>query len=512
MTGFMLENPGVINLDIIAELRRRHFVSGESISSLAQSLNLSRPTVRKHLFTESEPAYKRSTQPSPKLGGFKPRLTEWLEADSKLPKHQRRTAQRLFEGLVDEGYSGAYDSVRRFVQKWKLDNKSSPSVGQAFIPLAFQPGEVCQFDWSQETVDLGGIVQTIKVAHFRLAFSRKMFVIAYPRETQEMVMDAHNQAFTFFGGVPKQVVYDNLKTVVDTVFIGKERQFNRRFMVLANHYLFEPVACTPAAGWEKGQIENQVGNIREWLFTPRLRFITLGDLNAWLAKRCEELASRKHPSLPTQTITDCFAQEQPLLRNVTRPFAGYIEHLAKVSKLCLVRWDRNRYSVPAEWAGKVVSLRVTAHHISVVADGQTIAEHERCFGYDQLLCNPWHYLSILAKKPGALRHGVPFQDWALPKSIQQVRQKLGQQNQGDRAFVDCLLLAREHGLEALETACELVLESGMVTGSIVQNEMRRLTEPSRTKEISTCQHLQLTAEPQANYQRYDHLLGAQYAH
>jgi transposase len=512
MTGFMLENPGVINMDIIAELRRRHFVSGESISSLALSLNLSRPTVRKHLFTESEPAYKRSTQPSPKLGEFKPRLTEWLEADSKLPKHQRRTAQRLFEGLVDEGYSGAYDSVRRFVQRWKLDNKSSPSVSQAFIPLAFQPGEVCQFDWSQETVDLGGIVQTIKVAHFRLAFSRKMFVIAYPRETQERVMDAHNRAFSFFGGVPKQVVYDNLKTVVDAVFTGKERQFNRRFMVLANHYLFEPVACTPAAGWEKGQIENQVGNIREWLFTPRLRFKTLGDLNAWLAKRCEELASRKHPTLPTQTIADCFAQEQLLLRNVTRPFAGYIEHLVKVSKLCLVRWDRNRYSVPAEWAGKVVSLRVTAHHISAVADGQTIAEHDRCFGYDQLLCNPWHYLSILAKKPGALRHGAPFQDWALPKSIQQVRQKLGQQNQGERAFVDCLLLAREHGLEALETACELALESGMVTGSIVQNEIRRLIEPSRPKEINTCQQLQLTAEPQANYQRYDRLLGAQYVH
>ena len=188
-----------------------------------------------------------------------------------------------------------------------------------------------------------------------------MFVIAYPRETQEMVMDAHNRASACFGGVPKQVVYDNLKTVVDAVFTGKERQFNRRFMVLANHYLFEPVACTPAAGWEKGQIENQVGNIREWLFTPRLRFKTFAELNAWLAKRCEELASRKHPTKPTQTIADCFAQEQHLLRKVDRPFAGYLEHLVKVSKLCLVRWNRNRYRVPAKWVNKGVSLRVTAY-------------------------------------------------------------------------------------------------------------------------------------------------------
>ena len=271
-------------MDIIAEIRRRHFVSGESISSIARSLKISRPTVRKHLTTQSEPVYERQVQPEPKLGEFKARLVEWLDADAKLPKNQRRTAQRLFEGLVNEGYQGAYDSIQRFVKLWKANRKGSPSVTQAFIPLAFQPGEVCQFDWSQETVELKGVVQTVKVAQFRLAFSRKMFVVAYPRETQEMVLDAHNQAFAFFGGVPKQMLYDNLKTVVDAVFVGKERKFNRRFLTLANHYLFEPVACTPAAGWEKGQIENQVGNVREWLFTPRAKFDSFAELNAWLSQ------------------------------------------------------------------------------------------------------------------------------------------------------------------------------------------------------------------------------------
>lgn len=388
-------------MDLIAEIRRRHFVSGESISSIARSLKLSRPTVRKHLKTEEEPVYERNVQPAPKLSEFKAKLIEWLEFDAKLPKNQRRTAQRLFEGLVEIGYQGAYDSIQRFVKQWKLDHRHSPSTQQAFVPLGFQPGEVCQFDWSQETVEINGVVQTIKVAHFRLAYSRKMFVIAYPRETQEMVMDAHNQAFAFYGGVPKQMVYDNLTTVVDAVFIGKERKFNRRFMALANPYLFEPVACTPAAGWEKGQIENQVGNIREWLFTPRAQFKTFVELNTWLAKRCEELAYRKHPTLPTQTIADGFVKEQPLLRPVSRPFAGYIEHLSKVSKLCLVRWDRNRYSVPAEWVGKVVSIRVTAHHIRIVADHHTLAVHPRCFSYDQLICDPWHYLPVLEKKPGA---------------------------------------------------------------------------------------------------------------
>jgi transposase len=171
---------------------------------------------------------------------------------------------------------------------------------------------VCQFDWSLETVEIGGQELKIKVAHFRLAYSRKMFVIAYPRETQEMVLDAHNKAFAFYGGVPLQMIYDNLKTVVDTVFVGKERKFNRRFMALANHYLFEPVACTPAAGWEKGQVENQVGNVRDWLFTPRARFDSFADLNVWLTQRCEALSSRKHPTLTSKTIAECFLKPRKI--------------------------------------------------------------------------------------------------------------------------------------------------------------------------------------------------------
>ncbi|WP_199065747.1 IS21 family transposase [Chitinimonas sp. BJB300] len=235
-------------MNLIAEIRRRHLVSKESISSIARDLKLSRPTVRKHLQTEVEPIYQRQNQPTPKLGQFQVMLESWLAVEAQLPKAQRRTARRLFQGLQVEGYRGAYDSVQRFVKGWKAD-KVGPTSKQAFVPLIFAPGEVCQFDWSHEQVELGGVIQTVKVAHFRLTYSRQMFIAAYPRETQEMVIDAHNRAFAFFGGVPQRIVYDNLKAVVETIFTGKERQFNRRFMALANHYLFEPVACTPASGW-----------------------------------------------------------------------------------------------------------------------------------------------------------------------------------------------------------------------------------------------------------------------
>lgn len=498
-------------MELIAEIRRRHMVSNESISSIARDLNLSRPTVRKHLQTESEPAYVRQQQVSPKLGDFHHMLEQWLATERLLPKAQRRTSQRLFEGLQAEGYRGAYDSVQRFVKQWKI-GQTGPSITQAFVPLVFAPGEVCQFDWSHEQVELDGIMQTIKVAHFRLTYSRQMFVAAYPREVQEMVFDAHNRAFAFFGGVPKRMVYDNLKAVVEAILAGKERRFNRRFMALANHYLFEPVACTPASGWEKGQVENQVGNIREWLFTPVARFASFAALNDWLASRCRELAQRKNPAEPGRTIAECFAQEALSLRVITAPFDGYVEQMLRVSSTCLVRVDRNRYSVPAGFAGKAVSVRSTAEKIRIVAEGEVIAEHVRRFGRDQLICDPWHYLPILEKKPGALRNGAPFLEWDLPMPIQRVRDRILKQPKGDRAFVELLLVAREVGLEALAVACELALECGIVTAAVVMNELRRLTAPPRPTEISLPDQLRLQVEPLADCRRYNHLLGGQYVH
>ena len=496
----------MILMDLIAEIRRRRLVRKESISSIARDLKLSRPTVRKHCRSRSEPVYHRRHQPVPRLGDFQETLESWLCVERQLPKSQRRTARRLFEGLQAEGYRGAYDSVQRFVRGWKA-GKSAVAITQAFVPLVFSPGEVCQFDWSHEHVELNGVMQTIKLAHFRLTFSRQMFVVAYPRETQEMVFDAHNQAFAFFGGVPERMIYDNLKAVVETIFAGKQRQFNRRFMVLANHYVFEPVACTPASGWEKGQVENQVGNVREWLFTPLVRVASFAALNEWLARRCRELAQRRHPTLPDRSIADCFIQEQSALRRITAPFDGYVEHMLRASSTCLTTLDRNRYSVPAAYAGRVVSVRSTATDIRIVADGVVIATHARCFGRDLLICDPWHYLPILERKPGALRNGVPFREWDLPTPIQRVRDRILRHPKGDRAFVELLLMAREVGLEPLEIACERALEGNVVTASMVMNELRRLVAPALPATL-TLPELTLRLEPMADCGRYDHLRGA----
>ena len=183
----------MIQLERAAKIRRWHHVGKQSIREISRELGISRNTVRRIVREQGiGNEYKRTDQPIPKLGIYKEGLEAWLLEDKSLPKNQRRTSRKLHDQLKLEGYEGAYDSVQRFVKKWHLE---VGKVGKAYVPLFYSPGEAYQFDWSQETVELGGIIQILKVAHFRLCYSRLMFLIAYTRETQEMLFDAHDALY-----------------------------------------------------------------------------------------------------------------------------------------------------------------------------------------------------------------------------------------------------------------------------------------------------------------------------
>ena len=223
-----------------------------------------------------------------------------------------------------------------------------------------------------------------------------------------MVLDAYSRALAFYGGVPRRVIIDNPKTMVTYVSRSKDRIFHPRFLALMNHYVMDPVACTPAAGWEKGQVEKQVQDIRRQLFTPKLCFDDLESLNAWLLLRCNALGSRPHPERQDQTIDEMFELERVELAPLGQAFDGYVEKAVRVRSTCLVQYDSNRYSVPARYAGCHVSLRAYADRITLVAGHEVIAEHKRQFTKNISYFEPWHYVPLLVRKPGALRDGVPF--------------------------------------------------------------------------------------------------------
>ncbi len=258
---------GMLVVETIARIRRAHFVDGKPIKAICRELKISRKVVRKVLRSgETAFEYERSVQPLPKIGPFKAQLEELLASNAAKPGRERLTMIRVFEELRGLGYKGGYDAVRRYARGWRRDQVSSSAA--AFVPLSFAPGEAYQFDWSHEVVLINGTTVTVKVAHVRLCHSRMLFVRAYPRETQEMVFDAHDRAFAFFKGTCTRGIYDNMKTAVDAILVGRDRAYNRRFLQMCGHYLIDPVACTPASGWEKGQVENQVGLVRERFFTP----------------------------------------------------------------------------------------------------------------------------------------------------------------------------------------------------------------------------------------------------
>ena len=171
---------------------------GQSVRRIAERYRLSRNTVRKYLSSdEVEPRYRRREVVRPKLGPYLEELEQLLAEEAQRPRQERRTALMLFEELQRRGYEGAYDSVRRHAKAWKAGHRP---ISDVFIPLYFAPGEAFQFDWGEETLIIGGRTTKVSIAHFRLCHSRLPSCVAYLRESLEMVMDAHRQAFVFFGG------------------------------------------------------------------------------------------------------------------------------------------------------------------------------------------------------------------------------------------------------------------------------------------------------------------------
>src|SRR3954471_1120436 len=482
---------GMLVVETIAKIRRAYFVHGQPIKAICRDLGVSRKVVRKVIRSEAtEFRYEREAQPLRKIGPWSDKLDQLLVANEGKAPRERLTLIRLFEELRGCGYSGGYDAVRRYARRWSKERGATTAA--AYVPLSFAPGEAYQFDWSHEVVLLNGATVTVKVAHVQLCHSRMLFVRAYPRETQEMVFDAHDRAFALFKGACQRGIYDNMKTAVTTILVGKERLYNRRFLQMCSHYLVDPVACTPASGWEKGQVENQVGVVRERFFTPRLRFKTYAELNAWLLDKSIAYAkAHRHVEQPEPTIWEVFEQERGSLVSYPGRFDGFHTVPASVSKTCTVRFDNNKYSVLSTAVGRPVEIQAYAERIVIRQDGVIVAEHARCFGRNETIYDPWHYVPVLARKPGGLRNGAPFLGWVLPSAMEKVRRKLKAVDDGDRQMVSILTCVLGDGLDVVEAACQQARAENVSPSAVILNTLARRRDPAPAVTIITPDALRL---------------------
>jgi len=495
-------------MDMIGKIRRLHGREKMSVREIARKTGLSRNTVSRWLMGPvSEPQYRRGPQPK-KLDAYAEVVVTALKADAHRPRRERRTARALFAEIRQAGYAGGYTQLKEFVRQWRLaEGKDAGS--RAYVPLLFALGEAFQFDWSEESLVVGGIFYRAQVAHMKLCASRAFWLVAYPGQGHEMLFDAHNRAFAALGGVARRGIYDNMKTAVDKVHKGKGRTVNARFKAMCAHYLFDPDFCNVASGWEKGVVEKNVQDSRRriWIDAGKQRFGTFTEVNVWLGQRCRELWGEiRHPEHDQFSVAEVLEHERSELMPVTVLFDGYVEKAARVSSTCLVSVARNRYSVPCELAGQMVSTRLYPERVVVVAGDAEVASHARRNGAGQTSYDWQHYIPLLERKPGALRNGAPFAD--MPEPLQRLRSGLIRHEGGDRVMAQVLALVPQRGLDEVLVAVELALEScprGRASVEHVINVLGRLNAQTPPETATTA--LTVSEPPLADTARYDSLRG-----
>jgi transposase len=493
-------------------IRRWHLREHVPIREISRRTGVSRNTIRKYLRSETvEPAFRVQDRPS-KLDPYSEQLSAWLKREAGRARKQKRTIKQLYADLVGLGYEGSYNRVAAFARGWKEEchRLEQTSGRRTFVPLIFAPGEAFQFDWSEDFAIIDGVRVKLQVAHCKLSYSRAFVVRAYLLQTQEMLFDAHNHAFRVLGGVPRRGIYDNMRTAVDKVGRGKDRTVNTRFLAMTSHYLFEAEFCNPASGWEKGQVEKSVQDVRHRLWQPTPQAKSLEALNDWLEQRCRELWGQTPHGSEPGTIAAVWASEVESLMPMGRPFDGFVEHTKRVSPTCLVHLERNRYSVPASLANRPISLRVYPDRLTIVAEGQVICEHRRVINRShdapgQTIYDWRHYLAVIQRKPGALRNGAPFTE--LPEAFKRLQQHLLRIPGGDREMVEILALVLHHDEQAVLVAVELALEDGVPSKTHILNRLHRLLDekPLNPPAVETPPALTLAAEPTADASRYDAL-------
>ena len=499
-------------MGFLSVIRRWALRDKMPIREIARRTGLSRNTIRKYLRAEIvEPSFRTPTRPS-KLDPFAEKLSGWLVMEVRKSRKDRRTAKQMHADLVKLGFDGSYERVAAFVRAWKADRqRAQQTTGRGtFVPLVFQPGEAFQFDWSEDWAVIGGERVKLQVAHIKLSHSRAFLVRAYLLQTHEMLFDAHWHAFRVFDGIPSRGIYDNMKTAVDRVGRGKQRDINARFLAMTSHYLFEPEFCNPAAGWEKGQVEKNVRDARHRLWQVAPTFCDLEALNNWLEDRCKVLwADTAHGRLPG-SIADIWEAEKPALMPLPTAFDGFVELSKRVSPTCLITFDRNRYSVPASFANCAVSLHIYPERLVIVAEGAVICTHvriiERSHRQPGRVIYDWrHYLAVLQRKPGALRNGAPFVE--MPKAFRKLQSLMLRKPGGDREMVDILSLVLQHDEQAVLRAVEMALDAGGPTKTHVLNLLHRLVDgtPTDQPDVTPPSALSLSKEPEANVSRYDGL-------
>jgi len=448
-------------------IRRAILIEKKSKRSVSREYGYCHETIQKALNFVDKPEYKRSKPiVHPAIEGFKSIIDKWLEDDKSVPRKQRHTGTRVFERLRDEyGYTRSYDAVQNYIRIKKASQE------EVFVPLEFDAGEEAQVDWGEISYIENGGQRKAKIFCMRLCYSRASFFYVYPSEKQECFIEGHIRAFEFFGGVPKQIAYDNLKTAVIWVGKGRERMLNKEFIRFRSHYLFETRFCNVARGNEKGQVENLVKFAQRHFFTPMPCVMNMDDLNKNIESACFKYLENK-AARSNEIQKDRLEEERKLFLPLRLPrYLACVEKQSKVNKYSMIRYGNNDYSVPIKWAHQECCIRAFVNHIEILIEDQVVAKHKRSFDSNQYILDPYHYIYLLKKKPGLIKNGVPFKNYDWGSDLNKMKNQLEYRyaEDGTKRFINILLMFKKYGYIKTRKAIRICVKRSSFNDEAVKN-------------------------------------------
>jgi transposase len=482
-------------VDDYEEIRKAYYVERLSIRAISRQLGHSRKVIRKALEHAEPKGYQRKKpHTAPKIAPYQSRIEELIKESEQMPRKQRYTGHKIYQLLQMEGYRGSESNLHRYVSLQRRARKQR----SAYLPLEFDVGQDAQVDWGEAQAEINGVRQTVQMFVMRLNYSKARFVAAFPFQKQEAFFEGHIQAFHFFGGVPRRITYDNLKTAVFRILEGHHRQEQRAFSAFRSHYLFESHYCTPAQGHEKGGVESDVGYAQRNFFAPIPNAKDFAELNAMLHQACLNDMQRNTRG-ENRSVAEVWQSEQSSLLPLDgHDFPACRHHLATVNPYSQVVFETNRYSVPSEYVGQQLPLRAYPFRVEVLSATAVIAEHPRCFEREQDILNPLHYLGLLEQRPGAFEYALPVRQWRqkwMPEyeKMLDLLRKNKPDGSGVREFVSILKLHRDHPAEMVDRAVKQALDLGAAHLDGVQLCLRQLLSPQQSLPTLALDHPKLVA-------------------
>lgn len=436
------------------EIRTWVLIQGKSQRAAALHFGLSRNTVAKLL--EEEPApnerrYQRQAEhKTPVRDSALPHIEKWLKENAWLERwapKQCWTAHRMWVELRKMGMPIGESTVRMYVQE--KHQKEKPT----FVPLDFAPGERAEFDFGEATVKIKGQLMKVSFLAGRLRFSGTMFVECFPTQRQEAFLLGQRHAFEFWGGVPRMVVYDNLKPAVLQVLQGHSRREQEVFAHFHSVYRFEALFANVHAGWEKGSVENLVGYARRNYLVPLPEGVNLEAINGELKQNC--LCDQQRVMAGR---TDPIEKRLAFERSQLGPLPIHTPDLGPIAEVLVhstgrVRFQTNDYSVPTQYAYQRLTLKADPFRVYLYAGEVLVADHPRSYEKHQVIEDWRHYVPLLLKKSFAVPWASALRHGDLPATFEAARLELvGQRSDGNREFARLLELCLTHSVEAVEAA------------------------------------------------------------